>query len=395
VASNSITARVAEFLAQFPPLDLFEPAELARASQTVQIQFREAGETLFSEGQSPGEFFYVVRQGSVKIVNAGESETLIDICDEGDIFGVRPLLANEPYLASAQTQEECLIYTIPVSEGKAVIQQNARVALYFAMGYASGKPMQRFQRKGGRLPRTSRATESLPVLSETISVQGHRKVLTCSPHTPIAEAAQQMTKRQVGSIIIAMEGKPHGIVTDKDLRKQVATGKMGIDQPMSRIMSSPVKCVKPGLSVAECKIEMVSTKVHHLCITADGTLETELLGVDSDHDLKLRSMLPLTDAARILVIQREIGGINNTARRFMALAKLEPNNRELMLDAAEGYWLLMELRGRFGIRNQSSGSYIDINSLSKLQRQSLRQVFSTIDELQKVLRVCFQTSLLR
>lgn len=635
MASNSITARVAEFLAQFPPFDLLEAAELARASQTVQVQFREAGETLFDEGETPGEFFYVVRQGSVKISNAGPPEVLIDICDEGDIFGVRPLLANEPYLASAQTQEECLIYAIPVSEGKTVIRQNARVALYFAMGYASGKPMQRFQRKGGKMPKTTRTDETLPVLSETILVQGQRKVLTCLPQTPIAEAALKMTNRRVGSIVIVTEEKPLGIVTDKDLRMQVATGQVGIDQPISRIMSSPVKCVKPGLSVAECMIEMVSAKVHHLCITHDGTSETALMGVVSDHDLlleqgfnpailikemrmstevpallelrdkadqllqkyleqevsmryishmmtavndtllerlielfqeelgsppcaftwlslgsqgrgeqllrtdqdhalvfadggdedahkvyflelarrvsqelvrfgfdqdaadiganqpkwclplnawkklfsqwiqipnehnllysniffdfrpaygaqafaqamtehlfqevktcqiflpmlarnaqanppplsffrnfvveksgehkdefdlKLRAMLPLTDAARILVIQREIGGVNNTARRFMALAELEPNIRELMLDAAEGYWLLMELRGRFGIRNQSSGRYIDINSLSKLQRQSLRQVFSTIDELQKVLRVRFQTSLLR
>ncbi len=50
-------------------------------------------------------------------------------------------------------------------------------------------------------------------------------------------------------------------------------------------MSSPVICVKSGLSIAELQILMLKNRINHLAVTIDGTSNTELVGVVSEHDL--------------------------------------------------------------------------------------------------------------
>jgi len=636
MSANSISKRVAEYLGQYPPFNLATVEALDLLAQTVVIQYHEAGEVIFLQDQKPGEHFYVLRQGSVQVYHAGEVEELVDICDEGDIFGARPLLASQPYLASAKTLEECLLYAIPVAEGKRFMAHNTQIAHFFEMGYASGKPMQRNHQRNGNTPK-NRVEGALPLLSETVLVTGKGSVLTCLPATTIAQAAIMMAEKNVGSIIISTDNKPLGIVTDKDLRNQVATGKTALSAPISAIMSSPVSCIKPGISVAECMLFMVNHRVHHLCITVDGSPQTDVLGIISDHDLlleqgfnpavlikemrkttdiplllklrakaddllhkyleqevsmnyisrmmaavnnallhrlisqiienqgiapcsfawlalgsqgreeqllrtdqdhalvfedaetegkntanknyflqladqvarelarfgfeqdaadiganrekwcqplsvwksyfsswvsqpdeenilrstiffdfrpaygdenlavqmaahlylqlpktqlflpllaknamanpaplsffrnfmveasgehknefdlKLRAMLPLADAARVLLLYHKISGVNNTVERFHKLADLEPHNRGLMEEAAEAYALLMELRARFGLKNKSSGRFINPNELSKMQRQSLRNIFATITDLQRLLSVRFQTNYL-
>jgi CBS domain-containing protein len=70
--------------------------------------------------------------------------------------------------------------------------------------------------------------------------------LTCSKETTIQVAASLMADKRVGSIIIINnEGKPLGIVTDKDLRTFVATGRVPVSAPIAEIMNNPVLCVKP------------------------------------------------------------------------------------------------------------------------------------------------------
>ena len=642
MSANTIAKRVGEFLQKFPPFDLGTAAELEEIASKIVIQYREANELIFAEGEKAGDFFYVVRQGSVKIFHSGATEVLVDICDEGDIFGVRPLLANEPYLASAQTQEECLLYAIPVEIGKHILQTNAKVSLFFAMGYASGKPMQRFHFSGNRSLANQQQVRSegdLPLLSETILIDTKKAVLTCEASNSIKEAAQKMRDANVGSILVADEkSHPLGIVTDKDLRTKVATGDVPISEAVGVIMSSPVRCIKPGMSVAECMVEMVSHRVHHLCVTEDGSVHSKIIGIISDHDLlleqgfnpaiiikemrktkalpallnlrtkaddllkkyiaqnvsmhfinqmmaginnallhqiinlnlekigpapckfawlalgsqgreeqllrtdqdhalvfedgsseeenrerqsyflnlanevaqelerfgfeqdvadiganhekwcqplcvwknyftewirkpdednvllstiffdfraafgeqtlaqemathlyaeldktqiflpilaknamanpaplsffrnfvvessgehkdafdlKLRAMLPLVDAARVLTLEAKISNINNTTARYNLLAEGDKNNRDLLREAAEGYATLMNLRAKFGLKHSNSGRFINPEELSKIERQTLRNIFASINDLQKILKIRFQLNYLR
>ncbi|MDV7402289.1 CBS domain-containing protein, partial [Arthrospira platensis SPKY1] len=109
-----------------------------------------------------------------------------------------------------------------------------------------------------------------------------KEPVACQPATLIREAAAVMSQREVGSIIIVDEGfRPVGIVTDKDLRRRVATGQVPLEAPVSDIMSSPVVTVRADISMADVQIEMVRHHINHLCITTDGTDRTRVTGVIS------------------------------------------------------------------------------------------------------------------
>lgn len=49
------------------------------------------------------------------------------------------------------------------------------------------------------------------------------EVVSASPDTPIIELATLMEEENVGSVVIAEEGRPQGIVTDRDVMIKVVT----------------------------------------------------------------------------------------------------------------------------------------------------------------------------
>ena len=114
-----------------------------------------------------------------------------------------------------------------------------------------------------------------------------------------------------------------------------------------------------------------------------------------EFDLKLRVLLPLVDVARVLTLQHQILDLNNTRARYLRVAQLEPNNARLFKDAAEAFDYALSLRGQMGIRLRTSGRYIPLSKLSKIERQSLRSIFDIIHELQTMLKVRFQLNYFR
>jgi CBS domain-containing protein len=110
----------------------------------------------------------------------------------------------------------------------------------------------------------------------------------------------------------------------------------------------------------------------------------------NEFDIKGRAMMPLADAARVLALQHKTVGIENTFKRFEALARTEPQNRELFEQAAAAYEILMRFRTLQGLRQRDSGRFFKPENLSKMDRILLRNCFQPIHELQTLLRTRFQ-----
>lgn len=283
---NVIPDRVFSFLSGFLPFNLLEAGSLRQIAEHVVIQHLNSGEFIFQAGEAPKAFLYVVRDGAVEILQA-EGNVLVEYCDEGDLFGLRPLIANEPYLLSARAAEESLLYAIPAVNIQAVIEANPKVGYYLAQHFASGISNKYTKMYKGRLF----LEKDLPVLYqnslfEIQSVQQSKKPVCCTADFTIQEAAKRMQAKQVGSIIVVNEADhPVGIVTDRDLRNRVVTGELSRKEPISKIMSSPVVTVEANSSVASVQIMMMKHRIHHLCITEDGSSNSPVLGILSEHDL--------------------------------------------------------------------------------------------------------------
>lgn len=636
---NTIVLRVFDFLSGYPPFSLLERATLLKICEKVVVQYRRTGEVIFEQGAPPVDRIFVVREGAVHLYRQDEGDEerqLVEQCDEGDLFGLRPLLADRPYALTAETVEESLIYAIDIRVLKPVLDRHPKAALYLAGSFAADYPGK------SRSPFLSetRMGEPYTNLTELQAIEHSKAPVTGSADETIQTAAQRMSEREVGSLVIVDERRrPIGIITDKDLRKHAATGQTPLTAPVARIMSKPVITIPPNRTAADVQMAMVRHGIHHLCITEDGTDQTAVAGVLSEHDLlvlqganpavlirrirrcasaqdlrrirenaesllrkyiyqevnvrfissilsaiddaingraielalaelseagrpqpaapfcwltlgsggrqeqllrtdqdnalvfgnvaeadthevkayylalankvneklyeigfefcpadmmarnpawclslsewkrqfsnwideptpkavmlctiffdyrpvygdqklseqltkhiftrigeqsiflsflardalqnpppltffrrfvveksgehqdafdiKRRAIMPLTDAARTLILSAKISHINNTAERYEKLAELEPQNRELYEQAAAAYELLMRYRTLQGLKNDDSGRYFDPTQLSKIERLNLRNSFAPIRELQQLLRVRFQLS---
>ncbi len=83
------------------------------------------------------------------------------------------------------------------------------------------------------------------------------------------EAASRMAEKNVSSLAVVHEdGRPAGIVTERDLVRQVcAADKDSSKVKVQEIISSPVKAVNADTSIGEASDIMVRNKIRHLLVT--------------------------------------------------------------------------------------------------------------------------------
>ncbi|WP_417886713.1 DUF294 nucleotidyltransferase-like domain-containing protein [Zunongwangia sp.] len=284
---NSIAHRIADFLKDYPPFNFLEKNDLLTIAEDSEVIYLDKGKILFKEGENGHHLFYIVHKGAVQLQKiTSENTETIDTCDEGDVFGLRPLFAQENYIINAIAEEESIIYGIPIARFKPLSEANKKVGNFLIQSFATNtrNPYAR-ENKGKILSGTPMLETSNNPLFELQPAPVKRKIVTTSPETPIKQAAQIMSKRKVGSVLVLQDNRPVGIITDQDFRHTIATGSVSIDTKVSAIMNSPVICYPKGLTIAQAQIAMMKHHINHLCITEDGTPNTAVLGILSDHDI--------------------------------------------------------------------------------------------------------------
>ncbi|MDH7912632.1 DUF294 nucleotidyltransferase-like domain-containing protein [Winogradskyella sp. SYSU M77433] len=275
---NTIAERIYDFLKGFPPFNMLSREQLFAISKAVEVIYVEKDQTVFSINQSIESNFYVVKDGAIGLYS--EENTLVDKCDEGDIFGLRALIRTGTYILDAKAIEESVLYSISSEILNEFITTNSDASKFLMQSFVSNvKPSDRNK------TRTELELDGSLNLPELQSADYSKNPITCSLNSTIKEAASIMTEAHVGSIVIVENKKPVGIITDKDLRTKIATGKVDIQQTVEAIMSSPVKTFPENISVSEAQIAMLKNRITHLCITKDGTTNSELTGILSEHDI--------------------------------------------------------------------------------------------------------------
>lgn len=278
---NEIVHRINDFLKEFPPFSYLEKDELFGISGKVVVKFFEKGETIYEENTAPHPVIYVVNKGAVSLSNKARN-ILVETCDEGDLFGLRPLLTDSEYVFTAEASEDCILYTLRTDLLKPLLSRNARFALYVASVFA------------GTLEKRVASTQAIkankfdPSLSGIENFQEMNVPVSCKGDLSIKDAALLMNKMNVNSLIIVDDdGLPIGIVTDKDLREKVVAGDIKRKSLISSIMISPVYCMKKTVTVAEVQIQMIRRRISHVLITEDGTTNSKPIGMLTNQDLVL------------------------------------------------------------------------------------------------------------
>ena len=107
-------------------------------------------------------------------------------------------------------------------------------------------------------------------------------------------------------------------------------------------------------------------------------------------DIKTRALMPLIDGARLFALFFEIRGINNTFQRFKQFSIVDPKHAEIYLNCAEAFLTLSKFRTLEGLKNDNSGQYINLDELSKIDREKLKNALAPMRELEELIKSKFQ-----
>ena len=107
-------------------------------------------------------------------------------------------------------------------------------------------------------------------------------------------------------------------------------------------------------------------------------------------DIKTKALMPLIDGARLFALSMKLRGINNTYLRFKQLAIIDPKYSEIYLNCAEAFLTLSKFRTLEGLKNDSSGDFINLDELSKADKEKLKNALSPMRDLEELIKDRFQ-----
>jgi CBS domain-containing protein len=259
---------ITDFLKQYPPFAELDPESIDQLSQSVEVEFHLAGQTIFSKGEQPLDFLRVVRAGAVEVVSDGQ---VLDQIGVGEMFGHASMLSGLPTGFEARAAEDTLTYLIPAEAAARVLAEPQ------ALRYMTRLILEdRHHLRSGSLPTITRDQ-----LREPVQAAIRTPPIVCSPDTPIRDATQKMTTAGASALIVDL-GDTVGIVTDSDVRSRVVARGLSGDTPVSQVMTAPAFTVPGDRPGSEVLLDMLDRGVQHFPVTsANG----RIIGIVEDHDL--------------------------------------------------------------------------------------------------------------
>lgn len=283
--TNAISQRVADFLKEYEPFNFLSFEDLIKITTTIRVINLEKNKTLFQINDSLHDSFYVVASGVIHLtVISDAEETLLNKCYAGDIFGLRPFFAKNNYQMTAKAREESIVYAIPITTFKPFVAHNPDVLNFLLESFAANTKSS-LDKNHNLISDNVGYTDNQSDMLYFQSLTYNKTPLKISTSTMIKDAAQLVTDNMLDSVLITEDSYPVGIVTDKDFRSKVATGRVAFSNTIDKIMAAPVITVTENISVAEAQLIMLKHGVTHLCVTHDGTDKSEVKGIISEHDL--------------------------------------------------------------------------------------------------------------
>ena len=110
-------------------------------------------------------------------------------------------------------------------------------------------------------------------LDEPVTKYMSKNVLYLPEASTVVEAAQSMQKNGIAAAIVTKNGKPVGIVTERDILYKVVAGGMDPRKAkVSEIMSSPIQTVEYDSKAGEALAKMTRLEIRRLAVLHEGKI---------------------------------------------------------------------------------------------------------------------------
>ena len=119
-----------------------------------------------------------------------------------------------------------------------------------------------------------------------------KQLITIDADSSAFEAAKKMSEKMVSSIVITDNDKTVGILTERDLIKQVCAADLQASKtPLTSIMSAPLITIEKNSTVEDAADIMIKNKVRHLGVSGSSSSSSsskhnaQIIGIVSSRDL--------------------------------------------------------------------------------------------------------------
>jgi CBS domain-containing protein len=265
---------IRDFLAGHAPFDGLPDATLDALPKRLTVRYFRRG-TPLPPPDADQPYLYILRRGAVEMRDEGDN--LINKLAEGDLC-VCPCLPDDPRMQQqlanpGVTAEDTLAYLLPCSEVDRLRAQFPVFSEYF-----QDTVSQRLRKAVDDVREAGAGTELMTVRVGDLVA---RELVSTTPDASIEEAARIMSEQRCSSILILDDGRPAGIITDRDLRNRCVAAGLAPSRSVRDIMTQHLHTVDSDTLGFEALIRMCRLNVHHLPVIEDGAVR----GILSTSDL--------------------------------------------------------------------------------------------------------------
>ena len=109
----------------------------------------------------------------------------------------------------------------------------------------------------------------MPTVQDILARKGS-EVISVKPGETVLNAAQLMSERGIGGLVVTEGGRLVGIFTERDiLRRVVAPQRDAAATKVTEVMTTPVTACSPETPVEECAAMMTGKRIRHLPVLND------------------------------------------------------------------------------------------------------------------------------
>lgn len=119
-----------------------------------------------------------------------------------------------------------------------------------------------------------------PIHTSTIAEIMTKPVATVTPSDSILHAVSVMVDKEIGCVVV-LQGKPVGILTERDILKQIRKGIDFMHVPVKEVMSKPVVTIASTDDPLKALSMMTDRKIRRLPVVE----REKLVGIVTERDL--------------------------------------------------------------------------------------------------------------
>ena len=300
------------FLARYPPFDGLDSASLQELTAGAQERELRAGEVVLVEDGEPAAGLWMIHTGSIELVHEG---AVVSVLEPGQCFGHPSLLTGMAPAFTVRAREPSSCVWFGAGAARRLLGTEAGVA------YVAGSMRE-------RLTQTGQTVHALRDVGTTPVSAIMRPAVFCAPDEPLRSAIEKLGEGAT-ALLVTLEGDELGIVTDADIRAQVAKGTIALDAPLSAVARTPVVTVPVGQLAVEATVDMLAAGVQHMPVVEHGRIlgmlsAADLLGLDAQGPIGLRhTILGAPDAA---ALER---AVSHLPQLFLTLSRAGVPSRDL------------------------------------------------------------------